>query len=188
MNTEIIVIMDRSGSMKSTEADAVGGFNTLLEDQRAVPGNARMTFVTFSDYSQTTFEGVDLALVAPIRGIRPSGMTALLDCIGQTLNVQGRRIALEGWADKVIVAIITDGEENSSRMFTRPAIKQMIEHAQEHGWSFIFLGANINAEAVGTSYGIDQSHIYGYTASAAGTQVAMRQMSAATRQLRGTSF
>jgi len=187
MKTEIIAILDRSGSMASIVADAIGGFNTFLADQKAAPGEARMTLALFDDRYDVLYAGKPIQEADPLtdKTFVPRGGTALLDAIGKTMNLQGARIKAEGWAEKVIVCILTDGGENQSREFTRDQIKTMVTHAEGHGWSFVFLAANQDAFAAGASYGISAAHTMAFAANATGTQTAYASMSATTRSLRG---
>jgi Mg-chelatase subunit ChlD len=186
MKTEIISIIDRSGSMASIVRDAIGGFNTFLADQKTVPGEARMTLALFDDKYEVLYAGKALADAEPLtdKTFVPRGGTALLDAIGRTLNDQGARIKAEGWADKVIVCILTDGGENQSREFRQDQIKTMVQHAEGHGWSFVFLAANQDAFAVGAGYGFSGATTMGFAASGAGTQTAYASMSNMTRSLR----
>jgi hypothetical protein len=187
MKTELISIIDRSGSMATIAKDAIGGFNTFLADQKTVPGEARMTLALFDDKYDVLYAGKTLAEAEPLtdKTFVPRGGTALLDAIGRTLNDQGARIKAEGWADKVIVCILTDGGENQSREFRQDQIKTMVQHAEGHGWSFVFLAANQDAFAAGASYGINAAHTMAFAASATGTQTAYASMSNTTRSLRG---
>jgi uncharacterized protein YegL len=186
MKCEIICITDRSGSMASIKNDVIGGFNSFLADQKTVPGEARMTFAQFDNQYELVYQAKDLADAPSLTAetFTPRGATSLMDAIGLTMNAQGERIAKEKWADKVIVCIITDGGENSSREFTQPQIKTMIEHAQKNEWSFIFLAANQDAFAVGAGYGISGATTANFTASAAGTAQAYASTSSMTRSIR----
>ena len=188
MNTEILVITDRSGSMASIQSSAVAGFNAFINEQRSVPGEARVTHVLFDDKYELEYQAKPLSQVPVMTRLGPRGMTALNDAIGRTMDEQGQRIRAEGWAQKVIVVIITDGGENSSRRYTTSTIHSMISHAQEHGWAFVFVAANQDAFATGAALGIARDHTYNFAANAAGTQSAYATMSAATRSLRGTTF
>lgn len=183
MKTEIIVITDRSGSMASIRNDAIGGFATFIEDQKKVPGEARVTQIVFDDRIETQYVSKALADV-PTLDLVPRGSTALMDAIGQALNVQGERIKREGWAELVIVTIITDGGENASKEYTRDKIKTMIEHAEKSGWKFVFLAANQDAFAVGASYGISGATTASFAANAAGTRSAYMSTSAMVSSLR----
>lgn len=186
MKVEIMCITDRSGSMMSIRDDVIGGFNAFLADQQTVPGEARMTYTQFDDQYEVVYEATPLALAPPLTTavFVPRGSTALMDAIGRTISVQGARIAAEGWADKVIVCIITDGGENASREFSQAQVKALIEARQQDGWSFIFLAANQDAFAVGASYGISGATTQSFAASAAGTATAYSTTSSMTRSMR----
>jgi hypothetical protein len=188
MKTEIIAIIDRSGSMATIAPDAIGGFNTFLADQKTVPGEARMTLALFDDRFEYVYKAQPLVSAEPLtdKTFVPRGGTALLDAIGRTLNEQGARIKGDGWAEKVIVCILTDGGENQSREFKRDQIQTMVKHAEAHGWSFVFLAANQDAFAAGASYGISAAHTMSFAANATGTADAYASMSATTRSLRST--
>src|SRR6266404_5447644 len=190
MNVEIICITDRSGSMNTIRADVIGGYNRFLADQKAVPGEARLTYAHFSDEYEVLYEGIPLLDAAELteESFVPHGMTALLDAIGHTLEKQGERIAKGKWADKVIVYIITDGGENASKEYKLSApekgVKEMIEWAQKNGWVFIFQAANQDAFAVGGSYGFAAATTQNFTASSAGTRSAYASASGMTTILR----
>lgn len=181
--TEIICITDRSGSMSSIKSDVEGGFNAFIDEQRKLPGEARVTMVEFDDTVSTAYQARQLQEV-PAMTLRPRGSTALLDAIGTTLNTQGARIAGEKWADLVIVVIITDGQENASREFSGQRIKEMIGHAESTGWKFIFLAANQDAFAAGDALGINATHTRGFQASAAGVKSAYAHTTQSVTSLR----
>lgn len=186
MNTEIIVITDRSGSMEKIRQDVNGGFDQFIREQKEVPGACRVTQIMFDTQVETPYTAKPLAEVPPLN-LQPRGGTALLDAIGEAMNVQGARIAQEKWAQLVVVTIITDGGENASKEYTHAQIKTMIEHAEKNGWKFIFLAANQDGFAVGQSYGIGtHSGIEGqtFTANSVGTQAAYASTSSITRTLR----
>lgn len=186
MKVEIIDISDKSGSMSSLRNDVIGGFNTLLEDQKKVPGEARLTHIQFNDKYNALYVGKDIHEVAPLDAdsYSPSGFTALLDAIGRTLNEQGERIKKEAWADKVIVCIRTDGAENDSREYALPQVRAMIGHAQKHGWDFIFTGANQDAFQTASAYGINAQYTSNFTATGAGMQASYAATSSTLRSLR----
>lgn len=186
MKTEIIAITDRSGSMGSLRGDVIGGFNQFLSDQAAVPGAARMTYTQFDDIYEVLYQAVPIQEAPPLTPAMyvPRGSTALLDAIGRTLNVQGKRIHSEKWADQVIVCIITDGQENASREFTFDQIKDMIKHAEGHGWKFVFLAANQDAFAAAASYGISGQYTRAFGATSKGVAQAYADTSAMTTALR----
>lgn len=187
MKTEILAIVDRSGSMHSIVADAIGGYNAFLADQQAVEGEARLSLVLFDDHYEVPYAGLAIGEALPLthQTFVPRGGTALLDAIGRTLSEQGARIEAEGWADKVIVTILTDGGENMSREFTTPLIQDMVKDAEAKGWSFVFLAANQDAFATGAMYGFNPAHTQGFAATGVGVQAAYATISNTTRTLRG---
>lgn len=187
MNTEILIILDRSGSMHALTKDVIGGFNSFIDSQRTLPGEARVTLVQFSDASSLIYEAKPLAEVGEMTTFKPGGSTALLDAIGQTLDRQGKRIAGEKWAKSVVVVIITDGEENASHEYSNARIREMIAHAENHDWKFIYLGANQDAFAVGTSLGISKGMTMSYAANAVGTQTMYSTVDAFVRTARTPS-
>jgi Mg-chelatase subunit ChlD len=189
MNTEILAIIDVSGSMASIADDAIGGYNTFLKDQQAVEGEARMTLALFDHEYQLLYAGRAIAEAEPLttQTYYPRGSTALLDAIGRTLNEQGARIAAEGWAEKVIVTILTDGQENQSKEFNAAVIKEMVTAAEAKGWSFVFLAANQDAFATAQFYGISAAHTQNFASSSEGTTKAYASMSNTTRSLRTTT-
>ena len=146
--------------MAGLEADTIGGYNAMLEKQRAVPGEARVTTVLFDNQCELLHDRIDLRAVAPIteKEYFVRGSTALLDAIGSTIQKIGnaqKRTAEPYRADKVIFIIITDGMENASRTFDYTKVKAMVEcQKQEFGWEFIFLGANIDAVEVAWRFGV----------------------------------
>lgn len=189
MRVEIIDITDRSGSMADIRNDVIGGFNTLVEEQKKLPGEARLTYVQFDDQYDVVYAAKDIQDVPPLtlETYVPRGCTALLDAIGRTLNDQGRRIAKEGWAEKVIVCIRTDGYENASKEYKLDTIKQMIKHAENHGWVFIFTGADQDGFAAASNLGIAGSlrHATSYSKSdPMGTQASYASVSVSIRNLR----
>lgn len=161
--TAIAVVLDRSGSMQSCRADTIGGFNAFLEEQKKLPGYATLSLIQFDDQYETVYRNRELKEVAPLNEHTyvPRGGTALHDAIGRTINDLGAQLALIPEVDrpgKVVVVIITDGEENQSKEFTGPKIKQMIEHQRsKYQWEFVYLGANQDAVTVGASMGILKS-------------------------------
>ena len=144
--TEIICIVDRSGSMDVIKDDAIGGFNSFLEEQQKVPGDATLTLMLFDNEFLTVHDGLDLQQVPKLDRTTyvPRGGTALLDAIGQTLNAVEARIAgmdEDKRPGKVLVMILTDGEENSSREFDQGRIQKRIKDHEAEGWEFMYLKA-----------------------------------------------
>lgn len=186
MKTEIIVITDRSGSMATIVNDVIGGYNTFLKDQKAQPGEAKLTYTQFDDKYEVVFAGKPLQDAPELTSLTfvPRGSTALFDAIGRTLNEQGQRIASEKWAELVVVCVITDGGENASREYTREKVKEMTKHAEANGWKFVFLAANQDAFAAAQSFGSSGQYAGNFVANAAGTQAAYAATGATLRSLR----
>lgn len=190
LKSEIVCIVDRSGSMGSIADDAIGGFNTFLEDQKKVPGEATLTYVQFDHEIDTVLENKPLDRVEPIdtKTYQPRGTTALLDAVGTTIDSTGDRLNGVPEASrpgKVIVAILTDGMENASKKYTRSRIKEMIQHQKEkYNWEFIFLAANQDAFAEGAQLGIDKKDTFNFAATGVGVRSAYRNMSDSTTQYR----
>ena len=174
--THIGIVLDRSGSMSSCQSDTIGRFNQFLSDQRNVEGEATLTFVQFDDHYDILNNMSPLADVEDIDDRRyvPRGSTALLDAIGRTLNSTEHQLSEMSEDDKperVIFVIITDGEENSSREFTRDQIMEMINNKREENtWEFIFIGANQDAIQAGGSIGVRAASSMSYDQSQLGTQ------------------
>jgi len=185
--TEIVVIADRSGSMASIRADAEGGFNFFLEEQKKLPGNANLTFVEFSSGVSIVCENKPIHDVEPWE-LFPTGSTALLDAIGITLLRVGERLrqtSEEERPGKVLVVIITDGEENSSQEFNRAKIFEMIKHQREkYNWEFLFLAANQDAIQEGLNYGIFNAT--NFKATGQGIQSAYMNVTNCAAQYRST--
>jgi ADP-heptose:LPS heptosyltransferase len=190
MKSEIICIIDRSGSMASISNDAIGGFNTFLEEQRKVPGEATLTFVQFDTEYEIVHENKPLQNVPELNHdtYQPRGMTALLDAVGRTIDDTGRRLANmpEGSRpEKVIIAILTDGEENSSRKYDLGKVRELIKHQKDnYQWEFIFLGANQDAFAEAAKIGIDAKDSFNFAATEKGVRSAYTNMSASVAQYR----
>lgn len=173
--TEIVFILDRSGSMDHIASDTIGGYNAFIEKQKQEPGEAKLTTVLFDDRYEIIHDGVDLREVKPLTSAEyyARGMTALMDAVGRTINRVGERLAMtpeEERPGKVIFVITTDGYENNSKEFTRAKVKEMIEHqTNKYSWQFMFLGAGIDAAEEAESIGIARLHACEYVASRAGT-------------------
>jgi len=151
MKTEIICILDRSGSMITVIDDAIGGFNAFLEGQKKAEGEANISIVLFDDKYEPLVEGVVVQDTEPLNDkvFFPRGMTALYDAVGKAINSTGERLnKLEESErpDKVLVVIVTDGKENNSKEFNGTQIKDMIEHQKDkYKWDFLFLSSDENA-------------------------------------------
>lgn len=189
-HTEIIFVIDKSGSMSNLVGDTIGGFNGFIESQKAIEGKATLTTVLFDSSWRILHNGVDLHEVKPMTtsDYIAGGMTAMLDAIGETINrVQDRHDELgEEKPENVLFVITTDGEENSSHKFTKSQIEKMIKHQTNgHGWKFMFLGANMDAVKEATSIGISSDYATGYTYTSKGINDVYTTMSCVTSSLRG---
>ena len=181
--TELVFILDKSGSMSGLEKDTIGGFNSLLDQQRKVDGECIITTVLFDNRYELLHDRIDIRAVQPITGKEyfVGGSTALLDAIGKTIHKIGavqKNTAEEYRAEKVMFVIITDGEENASRCYSSMQIRQMIQRQKErYGWEFIFLGANIDAVETAGRFGIDADRAVDYVPDGEGTELNYRMMS-----------
>lgn len=175
--TELVFIIDKSGSMCGLEADTIGGFNSLLEKQKKEDGKCFVSTVLFSSDSQVIHDRVDIDSVKPMTGkdYVPSGCTALIDAIGGAVhhirNIH-KYARPEDVPENTVFVITTDGMENSSRIYSSDKVKEMIEHQKkEYGWEFIFVGANIDSVDTAEKFGIDEDRAVNYISDSKGTQV-----------------
>ena len=173
--TELVFILDRSGSMSGLEGDTIGGYNAMLEKQKKEPGEAVITTVLFDDKYELLHDRINLKGIQPIteKEYYVRGTTALLDAVGRTIskivNVQ-KHTAEDERAENVMFVITTDGMENASREYSYEKVRRMIEHQKnKYGWEFIFLGANIDAVDTAERFGIDQDRAVNYNADSEGT-------------------
>jgi len=180
--TELVFILDRSGSMAGLESDTIGGFNGMLEKQKKEPGNAMITTVLFDDQLELLHDRYDIRRIRPVteKEYYVRGSTALLDAIGTTIDRLGnfQKFTCENQrADKVIVVITTDGMENASRKYSYSDVQKMINRQKTRfGWEFIFLGANIDAIATAAKFGIDADHTSNFNADKKGLDVTFSSM------------
>jgi uncharacterized protein YegL len=188
--TELVFILDKSGSMSGLEKDTIGGYNSMLAKQQAVDGECHITTVLFDNDYELLHDRIDLKAVSPIteREYQVGGSTALLDAIGRTIHKIGnaqRNTADDYRAEKVIFVIITDGEENASREYTAEKVKSQIERQKKkYGWEFIFLGANIDAVETAGHFGIAPDRAVEYIADSEGTTLNFTMMSKAVMSIR----
>ena len=173
--TEIIAILDRSGSMEHLTADTIGGYNSFIKEQQNVPGEAVLTTVLFDDQYELLHDRADIKKVRPITGKEyfARGSTALLDAMGKTIAAIGAKLHNTPEAERparVIVFIITDGEENASVEYTQEKVKEMVElQRNTYKWEFIFIGANIDSFSTAGSLGIDTGNAFCIAADGDGT-------------------
>ncbi|MDY0277743.1 MAG: VWA domain-containing protein [Acholeplasma sp.] len=174
--TEIVFIIDRSGSMGGLEAETIGGYNDFLKKQKAVEGEAIISTVLFNDYFKVIHNRVDIKKVGYITNNEyyVGGTTSLYDAIGRSINHIGDVLSKTEENErpsKVIFVIITDGMENTSREFSHPIIKKMIDHQKsKYSWEFIFMGANFDAEKFAESISIERDRSVQYAYSKEGVQ------------------
>ena len=173
--TEIIFLLDRSGSMAGLESDTIGGFNAFIEKQIKMEGITKVTAVLFDDRYELLWNGIDAKdakLTDKEYFVR--GRTALLDAVGKTILDVGYRISSKNEEEKparVIFVITTDGYENSSCEFSYNKVRELIIHQQEkYNWEFVFLGANIDASKEAENIGINEDDAYNYTANKDGVE------------------
>jgi hypothetical protein len=190
--TDVTVILDRSGSMEAIASDVIGGFNQFLSAQQRQPGDCRLTLVQFDDQYEVVYLARPIAGAARLtaKSFEPRGSTALLDAIGRTIDTTGTRLAALPEAnrpDRVLLAIITDGEENASVHYTRERIFKMISSQQAvYGWAFLFLAANQDAIAEAATVGIGAQQSMNFAATGAGMRAASSAMSDAVSAFRST--
>jgi len=172
--TEIVFILDKSGSMAGLEADTIGGFNAMIEKQRKLDGDTWVSTVLFDNESTVLHDRIKLDRVPKMtdRDYTVGGCTALLDAIGGAIHHIGnihKYARPEDIPAKTMFVITTDGMENASRRYDYEKVRKMIEAQKERGWDFLFLGANIDAAAEAKRFGIDESHAANYHCDEAGT-------------------
>lgn len=161
-STRIVIILDRSGSMESARESTINGLNKFIREQKTAPGEATLKLVQFDDNVGFKYDVVLDQNITEVRELTqsdfvPRGLTPLLDAQGRTINDLGKELSSLSESDrpnKVLVVTITDGYENASHEFTASKIKEMIEHQTKvYNWDFVYLGANQDAVAVGSTYG-----------------------------------
>jgi uncharacterized protein YegL len=175
--TEIVFILDRSGSMSGLEGDTIGGYNAMVEKQKDAPGQALISTVLFDDNVEVLHDRLDIKGLAPItdKEYYVRGTTALLDAVGGAIHHIGnihKYARDEDRPENTVIVITTDGMENASYRYNYDSVKKMIERQKEkYGWEFIFLGANIDALEVAGRFGIGADRASNYHADGLGTQL-----------------
>lgn len=190
--TEIVFILDRSGSMAGLEDDTIGGFNAMIEKQKNEEGDAFVSTILFDNYIEVIHDRVDIRKVRPMtrRDYYVRGCTALLDAVGRTIRHIGnvhKYAREEDRPEKTLFVITTDGMENASREYSYERVRRMIEHEKEkYGWEFIFLGANIDAAREAARFGITEDRAVNYHADSVGTAVIYEAVSEAVCNVRAS--
>lgn len=188
--TEMVFILDRSGSMAGLEGDTIGGFNAMIEKQKKEEGDAYVSTILFDDYSVVIHDRINIKDVPKMtdNDYTVRGCTALIDAIGGAIRHIGnihKYARPEDVPAHTIFVITTDGYENASRKFTAPQVKKMIEHEKEkYGWEFLFIGANIDAVETASQFGIDEEKAVNYNADSQGTKILYETISAPISALR----
>jgi uncharacterized protein YegL len=188
--TEIVAILDKSGSMEHLTNDTIGGFNSFLKEQKEIPGEAVLTTVLFNDSYILLHDRINIKKIKPMTNKEyvAQGSTALLDAMGKTINDIGLKLNNTPENErpgKIIFFIITDGEENASVEFSNEKIKEMVElQRNTYSWEFIFLGANVDSFSVANSIGISADRAFDYEADKEGIVCAQMAMSVAVGNYR----
>jgi len=187
----VVIVLDRSGSMRDCASEAIGGFNRILEDQKKVPGATLVTLAQFDDVYELIHDAVPVEQVQPLtdKTFVPRSMTALLDAMGKTIVSVGEKLSAMPETErpsKVIMVTITDGEENASKEYKHARIKEMVEHqTKTYAWEFVFVGSEPKAvEDAVLLLGIARGSSYCYDSSRGGTQDAMNRISRGLSQVK----
>jgi uncharacterized protein YegL len=175
--TELVFILDRSGSMSGLEADTIGGFNSMIEKQKKLDGKVYVSTVLFDNVSEVLHDRVDIQKIEPMNENQyfVRGCTALLDAIGGAIHHIGnihKYARPEDVPEHTMFVITTDGMENASHRYSAAKVKNMIKHEKEkYGWEFLFIGANIDAVETAARYGIGSDRAVNYNADEKGTKI-----------------
>ncbi len=191
--TELVMILDRSGSMGGLESDTIGGYNSMLKKQRETEGEVLVSTVLFNDVSKVLFDRMPLEKVPQMteKDYSVYGCTALLDAVGRAIHHIGnihKYAREEDRPEKTIFVITTDGLENASREYSYDRVKEMVERQKEkHGWEFLFLGANIDAIETAGRFGITADRAANYNSDHYGTALNYEVLAEAVREMRVSS-
>ena len=191
--TELVFILDKSGSMAGLEADTIGGFNAMIERQKQADGEALVSTVLFSTQSTVIHDRVDLRKIEPLtrRQYFVGGCTALIDAIGGAIHHIGnvhKYAREEDRPEHTVFVITTDGMENASRAYTSDEVKAMVQRQKEkYGWEFLFLGANIDAVETAAHYGIGEDRAVTFHNDSVGQALNYEEVSAAVSQVRSNA-
>ncbi len=189
--TELVFILDRSGSMAGLESDTIGGFNAMIEKQKRTEGGCWVSTVLFADRSQVIHDRLPLAAVPAMtdRDYSVGGCTALLDAIGDAvkhITTIHKYARAEDVPEHTMFVITTDGMENASHRYSSDEVKKLIERKKAEGWEFLFLGANIDAVETARKFGIREDRAVNYHADAAGTALNFEVVGEAVSRMRAS--
>ena len=191
--TELVFILDRSGSMAGLESDTIGGFNAMIEKQKKQDGECYVSTVLFDNVSEVLHDRVKLSEIKPMtdKDYTVRGSTALIDAIGGAIHHIGnvhKYARPEDVPEHTLFIITTDGMENASQRYSSEKVKAMIERQKEkYGWEFLFIGANIDAVETAERYGIDKSRAVNYNADHEGTKIVYESVSKAVYDMRANA-
>ena len=191
--TELVFILDRSGSMAGLEADTIGGFNAMIEKQKKQEGECYVSTVLFDGISEVLHDRVKLSDIKPMtdEDYTVRGCTALLDALGGAIHHIGnvhKYARPEDVPENTMFVITTDGMENASRKYSSEKVKSMIERQKEkYGWEFLFIGANIDAVETASRYGIGADRAVNYNADKEGTNIVYESVSQAVCCMRASA-
>ena len=190
--TELVFILDRSGSMAGLESDTIGGFNSMIEKQKKQDGGCYVSTVLFDDESEVLHDRVKLGDIPKMtdKDYTVRGCTALIDAIGGAIHHIGKlhKYFGESAPEHTMFVITTDGQENASHRYTSGQVKKMIERQKEkYGWEFLFIGANINAVETAAHYGIGADRAVNYNADGEGTHILYESVAKAVCNVRASA-
>lgn len=188
--TDLTIVLDRSGSMSSIKADMEGGLNDFLDGQKGLPGELRVSMYQFDTEYERVYAGIDIKDV-PKAVLSPRGGTALYDALGRAIDETGdrlRRMAEKDRPGKVLFMVITDGQENSSKERTSEQVKKLVsQQEQEWHWTFVYLGANVDAFAAGADIGVSMARAAGYSPTSGGIKGMMHVNCSKVAEYRASS-
>ena len=191
--TELVFILDRSGSMAGLERDTIGGFNSMIRKQKAEKGKCYVSTVLFDHEREVLHDRVKLSEVPEMteRDYTVRGSTALIDAIGKAIHHIGnihKYARKEDVPERTVFIITTDGMENSSHLYTSDEVKRKIERQKaKYGWEFLFIGANIDAVSTAAKFGINKDRAVNYNADSEGTRILYESVSEAVQNIRASA-